>query len=96
MESRACNRSDCRCPHLDCYNSLVTRYVKDKGYNEDGTTKEYEKPVTYPCRVCNPERYEIFTTSKNSEEYIRRMNERKSKSRSQYYEEYEEEKTRVF
>lgn len=91
-----CNRTNCQCSHTNCYQGLVTVYVKDKGYNLDGTEKEYEKPVVYPCEECDAERHRIFFESKSTKEYVKKMAERNPKNRSQYYEEYENNKTRIF
>jgi hypothetical protein len=48
-----------------------------------------------PCMICDPERYEIWLTSKSSQEYHDRLSARSSHQKIKAYEKDERDKTRT-
>ena len=54
-----------------------------------------ENEAVIPCPTCDPERSEIFRTSRNTEELYRRLQERSSIKREAAYESREMDRTRT-
>ena len=75
-----CLKSNCQCNHLSpCeqgwiffrYRNVIERNVKGVVYK---TENEYDG--TRPCPTCDPERAQIFDSSKTPEELAQRLRER--------------------
>lgn len=96
-----CQNSSCICTHTDgCEAGWIfqdywvdSRYkVVDEFAMIEGKRK-YEGVI--PCRNCDPERWEIWKTSRNSREYHERLMARSTHNRTKAYENEEKSKTRT-
>ena len=83
-----CGNTGCMCTHT---HGCERGWVYGKHYDERNV--EYEG-VT-PCAMCDPDRYEIFLTSKNRHELFERLRNRGKHQRSQAYQDDEQSKTRT-
>ena len=83
-----CGVSGCICTHTQgCSKGWIIRKYSDEKY------VEYEGAT--PCPICDPDRYEIFLTSKSSSELGERLRARGTHTKRKVYEENENSKTRT-
>jgi hypothetical protein len=95
-----CGNSGCICTHTQgCERGWVYgKYNDDKvvklpnGVNS--TVTETFEGVS-PCPICDPDRYEIFLTSKSRLELFERLRKRGTHQRAKAYNEEENSKTRT-
>lgn len=94
-----CGQRGCICTHTaGCSKGWIfTEYTDEIRVKVDGlpTIKLVKREGVYPCPVCDPDRYEIYITSKSSYEYHERLRNRSSHSRTKAYENEERHKTRT-
>jgi len=94
-----CGRSNCHCTHSQgCIKGWIwVEYVDEKKVVRNGipsiTLTTYEG--VRPCQNCDPERYEIWWSSKSSFEYHERLRMRSTVNRTKAYENEERDKTRT-
>ena len=94
-----CGRSNCNCTHSQgCIKGWIwLEYVDEKKVVRNGipsiTLTTYEG--VRPCQTCDPERYEIWWSSKSSFEYHERLRMRSTVNRTKAYENEERDKTRT-
>ena len=94
-----CGRSNCYCTHSQgCIKGWIwLEYVDEKKVVRNGipsiTLTTYEG--VRPCQNCDPERYEIWWSSKSSFEYHERLRMRSTVNRTKSYENEERDKTRT-
>lgn len=94
-----CGRSNCYCTHSQgCIKGWIwLEYVDEKKVVRNGipsiTLTTYEG--VRPCQNCDPERYEIWWSSKSSFEYHERLRMRSTVNRTKAYENEERDKTRT-
>jgi hypothetical protein len=83
-----CGNTGCICTHtLGCEKGWI--YVK----HLDEKYVEYEG--VSPCPICDPDRYEIFLTSKSRAELFERLRARGTHTKRKAYDEGENSKTRT-
>lgn len=96
---RHCKRTACMCTHEEpCYAGWVEfSYVEEVKHVRNGipSIKLIDRIAVRPCMICDPERYEIWFSSKTSQEYHERLSARSSSNRSKAYEKDERDKTRT-
>jgi len=101
MKNRAtCYKDWCRCTHEEpCERGWIwiVETVQEKRRNRDGDTiiSNTNHEAVTPCPTCDPERAEIFRTSKSLEERDKRLRERSSARRQESYENAEQDRTRT-
>lgn len=79
-----CPRVGCHCTHSDpC----------DRGWILETNKKGHD--TARPCPTCDPERAEIFRTSRSTEERNARLQARSKARRAAHYEEEEASRTRT-
>jgi len=95
-----CGTSNCICTHTyGCEKGWIWRKDTDSkvvtlGNGETKTVTE-EREGVYPCPICDPDRHEIFLTSKDSHELFERLRKRGTHQRINSYEQDERSKTRT-
>ena len=95
-----CGASGCICTHTDGCDKgwILGKYYEDRvvklpsGVNS--TITETFEGVS-PCPMCDPDRYEIFMTSKTRLELFERLRKRGTHQRAKAYEDDEKSKTRT-
>lgn len=93
-----CWKSVCACNHVDCDMGWINfRYkvVEEKRANYVSTIIETEYNGTRPCPTCDPERAQIFDTSKSPEELAQRLRERSEFKVIENYDKADERRTRT-
>lgn len=94
-----CGKHGCYCTHTNgCVKGWIEQeYIHEKKVIRGGipsvTLKTYEG--VRPCQNCDPERYEIWWSSKTSAEYHERLRARSTVNRNKAYENEERDKTRT-
>jgi hypothetical protein len=83
-----CGDSSCICTHTSgCEKGwILGKYLDEKNV-------EYE--AVSPCPICDPDRYEIFLTSKSRQELFDKLRARGTHVKRQVYEDNENSKTRT-
>ena len=95
-----CKASGCICTHTGgCERGwILGKYTEDKvvklSNGIDSTVTETFEGVS-PCPICDPDRYEIFLTSKSRLELFERLRNRGTHQRSKAYQDDERSKTRT-
>jgi hypothetical protein len=95
-----CGNSGCICTHTQgCERGWIFgKYTEDKvvklSNGIHSTVTETFEGVS-PCPICDPDRYEIFLTSKNRQELFERLRKRGTHQRAKAYNEEENSKTRT-
>jgi len=96
---RHCHRAGCICTHTEpCYGGWVwIQYVEEVKRMVKGipSVTLVDREGVRPCMICDPERYEIWLTSKSSHEYHERLSARSSHQKIKAYEKDERDKTRT-
>ena len=94
-----CGKHGCYCTHTNgCSKGWIEqKYIHEKKVIRNGipsvTLTTYEG--VRPCQNCDPERYEIWWSSKTSAEYHERLRARSTVNRNKTYENEERDKTRT-
>jgi len=94
-----CGKQGCYCTHTHgCTKGWIEQeYIHEKKVVRNGipsvTLTKYDG--VRPCQTCDPERYEIWWSSKTSAEYHERLRARSTVNRNKTYENEERDKTRT-
>lgn len=94
-----CGKHGCYCTHTNgCVKGWIEQeYIHEKKVVRNGipslTLTTYQG--VRPCQNCDPERYEIWWSSKTSAEYHERLRARSTVNRNKAYENEERDKTRT-
>ena len=87
------------CSHEEpCYAGWVTYiYVDEVKHIRMGipSVTLVDREAVRPCSICDPERYEIWYSSKSNSEYQQRLQSRSHSNKSKAYEKDERDKTRT-
>ena len=95
-----CGVSGCICTHTDgCEKGWIWGKFEDNkvvriGNGVNANITETLEGVS-PCPICDPDRYEIFLTSKSREELLERLRNRGTHQRAKAYDTQENSKTRT-
>ena len=94
-----CGKHGCYCTHT---NGCVKGWIEQEYTHEKKVVRGGIPSVTLtsydgvrPCQNCDPERYEIWWSSKTSAEYHERLRARSTVNRNKAYENEERDKTRT-
>lgn len=94
-----CGKHGCFCTHT---NGCVKGWIEQEYTHEKKVIRSGIPSVTLttyegvrPCQNCDPERYEIWWSSKTSAEYHERLRARSTVNRNKAYENEERDKTRT-
>jgi hypothetical protein len=95
-----CGVSGCICTHtLGCDKGwILGKFTEDKVVklsNGISSTRTETFEGVSPCPMCDPDRYEIFITSKTRLELFERLRKRGTHQRAKAYDEDEKSKTRT-
>ncbi len=93
-----CWKSACACNHRECdMGWIFFRYkvVEEKRANGVSRMVETEYDGTRPCPTCDPERAQIFDSSKSPEELAQRLRERSDFKVIENYDKADERRTRT-
>lgn len=93
-----CPRDVCPCNHSGCEMGWINfkyKVVQEKRANGVSTMVETEYDGTRPCPTCDPERAQIFESSKTSEELAQRLRQRSHFKVVENYDTAEASKTRT-
>jgi hypothetical protein len=93
-----CLRPVCSCNHTDCDRGWIFfRYKVVEERRWKGVSKMVEKEYdgTRPCPTCDPERAQIFDSSKSPEELAQRLRERSDFKVIENYDKADERRTRT-
>jgi hypothetical protein len=95
-----CGTAGCICTHTEgCEKGWIWgKFTDDKTVrlpNDVYTTVTETFEGVSPCPICDPDRYEIFLTSKSREELLERLRNRGTHQRAKAYKEDEKSKTRT-
>ena len=97
--SGKCFKDTCYCTHeAPCERGWIwiEEYVENKKVVKGNTIITSTKHTAVkPCPTCDPERSEIFRTSRSPEELHRRLQERSTFKRESAYESRESDRTRT-
>jgi len=97
-EPMKCYRVNCVCSHKDCEAGWIhERYIyqEEKRSNGQSNIVETEYDGVRPCPTCDPERAQIFATSKSSDELATRLRARSHFKVVENYDNQEATKTRT-
>lgn len=83
-----CGNTGCICTHTE---GCSKGWILGKHLDENNVLYE----GVSPCPICDPDRYEIFLTSKNRHELFERLRARGTHTRRKAYEEDERSRTRT-
>ena len=95
-----CGSSGCICTHTDgCDKGWILGKFNDEkivklSSGVKSTVTETFEGVS-PCPMCDPDRYEIFMTSKSRQELFERLRKRGTHQRVKAYDDDEKSKTRT-
>jgi len=96
---RHCRKSGCMCTHDEpCYAGWINfKYVEEVKKIRNGipSVTLLDREAARPCMICDPDRYQIWFSSKSSDEYHERLQSRSSANKSKAYEKDERDKTRT-
>ena len=93
-----CHRSNCQCAHTSCNagwvseSFIIQEEKRFKGVTNT-VTKEYDG--VRPCPICDPERAQIFATSKTPEELALKLRQRSQFKIIENYDNQDASKTRT-
>lgn len=95
-----CNRVGCICTHTDGCEAgwiAIEYWVDARGVacSEFAKIPKQKYEGVIPCKNCDPERWIIWNTSRNSREYHERLIARSTHNRTKAYESEEQSKTRT-
>ena len=101
MNENHCYRTGCICTHTDgCeYGWIWIEYVDEKVIKRntsgarDVIRRKYDG--VYPCPICDPDRYQLYISSKSREEYHEELGNRGTFKKKKAYEENERSETRT-
>ena len=83
-----CGNTGCICTHTE---GCSKGWIEGKYLDENNV----ERVGVSPCPMCDPDRYEIFLTSKTRHELFEQLRNRGKHQRSQAYQQDEQSKTRT-
>jgi hypothetical protein len=93
-----CYRVNCVCTHKECDAGWITEsfiYQEEKRANGQSNMVSTEYAGVRPCPTCDPERAQIFATSKSPDELAIRLRARSHFKVAENYDNQEATKTRT-